>query len=54
MAFFYGSLRASRREATSDETESKNGKRIRPKTKLGLPDLELAKATVLVSLRSPE
>jgi site-specific recombinase XerD len=34
--------------------KSKNGKRIRPKTKLGLPDLELAKATVLVSLRSPE
>ncbi len=34
--------------------KSKRGKLVRLKTKLGLPDLELAKATVLVSLRSPE
>jgi site-specific recombinase XerD len=34
--------------------KTKKGKLVRLKTKLGLPDLELAKATVLVSLRSPE
>jgi len=34
--------------------KTKNGRQVRVKTKLGLPDLELAKATVLVSLRSPE
>ena len=32
----------------------KRGKGIRHKAKLGLPDLENAKSTVLVSLRSPE
>jgi site-specific recombinase XerD len=32
----------------------KRGKGVRHKTKLGLPDLENAKSTVLVSLRSPE
>jgi len=34
--------------------KTKKSKLVRMKTKLGLPDLELAKATVLVSLRSPE
>jgi hypothetical protein len=32
----------------------KKGKGVRHKAKLGLPDLENAKSTVLVSLRSPE
>ena len=32
----------------------KRGKGVRHKAKLGLPDLENAKSTVLVSLRSPE
>jgi len=34
--------------------EAKRSKSNRPKTKLGLPDLEHAKSAVLVSLRSPE
>jgi hypothetical protein len=33
---------------------AKRRKSDRPKTKLGLPDLEQAKSAVLVSLRSPE
>lgn len=34
--------------------KSKGRKLPRPKTKLGLPDLEQARAAVLASLRSPE
>ena len=34
--------------------KAKRHRANRPKTKLGLPDLEHAKAAVLVSLRSPE
>jgi len=35
-------------------TSNRNGKKSRPKTKLGIPDLELSKAAVLRSLCSPE
>jgi site-specific recombinase XerD len=44
----------SRKEAAAMRRKAKRGKAIRPKTKLGLPDLEHAKWAVLVSLRSPE
>ncbi len=35
-------------------TKTKKGKKARPKTRLGLPDLDQAKEAVLASLRSPE
>jgi hypothetical protein len=35
-------------------TTRKSGNRKRPKTKLGLPDLDHSKSAVLNSLRSPE
>ena len=34
--------------------KSKRRRKMKPKTKLGLPDLELARSAVLASLRSPE
>jgi hypothetical protein len=35
-------------------TNKANGKKSRPKTKLGIPDLEHSKAAVLRSLGSPD
>jgi site-specific recombinase XerD len=47
-------LMACRWEAVTMKRKSKGGKSNRQKAKLGLPDLEHAKAAVLDSLRSPE
>src|ERR1700689_5366081 len=44
----------SREEVASMRRKTKRGKSNRAKTKLGIPDLEEAKAAVLASLRSPE
>jgi len=41
-------------EAVAMRRKAKRGKSTRAKTRLGLPDLEHAKSSVLVSLRSPE
>jgi site-specific recombinase XerD len=41
-------------EAASMRRKKQGAKPRRPKTKLGLPDLELSKSAVLTSLRSPE
>jgi hypothetical protein len=48
------SLMVCRWEAAAMERKSRGKKSNRQKAKLGLPDLEHAKAAVLVSLRSPE
>src|SRR5277367_2157024 len=48
------SLMACRWEAATMRRNSKRRKLNRQKAKLGLPDLEHAKAAVLISLRSPE
>src|ERR1039457_1543627 len=48
------SLMACRWEAATVKTNRKGRKSNRQKAKLGLPDLEHAKAAVLISLRSPE
>src|SRR5271170_8204011 len=48
------SLMACRWEAATMKRNPRRRKSNRNKTKLGLPDLEHAKAAVLVSLRSPE
>jgi hypothetical protein len=47
-------LMACRWEAATMKRKSTGGKSNRQKAKLGLPDLEHAKAAVLDSLRSPE
>jgi hypothetical protein len=45
---------ASRREAANQRSKNKKRDQARRKTKLGLPDLDHAKAAVLASLHSPE